>query len=108
MERGNWLHRERSKRPIQRADDYQTLQPRFLAKSFHVRYDAKDHARRDHIKCHGGLFLIFPLLIYVLKVPTRIAIGSNLVIAVLSTSSGFLGKLLTGQIHFLMAFAVVS
>lgn len=55
----------------------------------------------------AGNFVFVPLLIYVLKVPTRIAIGSNLVIAVLSTSSGFLGKLLTGQIPFLMTLAVV-
>lgn len=55
----------------------------------------------------AGNFVFVPLLIYVLKVPTRIAIGSNLVIAVLSTSSGFLGKLLTGQIPFLMSLAVV-
>ena len=33
--------------------------------------------------------------------------GSTLVIAVLSTSSGFLGKLLTGQIPFLMTLTVV-
>jgi len=45
----------------------------------------------------AGNFLFVPLLIYVLKVPTRITIGSNLVIAVASTFSGFLGKLLTGQ-----------
>jgi uncharacterized membrane protein YfcA len=56
----------------------------------------------------AGNFLFVPLLIYVLKVPTRIAMGSNLVIAVLSTFLGFLGKLLTGQIPFLMALAVVS
>lgn len=55
----------------------------------------------------AGNFVFVPLLIYVLKIPTRIAIGSNLVIAVLSTSSGFLGKLLTGQIPFLMTLAVV-
>lgn len=55
----------------------------------------------------AGNFLFVALLIYVLKVPTRIAIGSNLVIAALSTFSGFLGKLLIGQIPFLMALAVV-
>ena len=55
----------------------------------------------------AGNFVFVPLLIYILRVPTRIAIGSNLVIAVLSTSSGFLGKLLTGQIPFLMTLAVV-
>jgi len=56
----------------------------------------------------AGNFVFVPLLIYVLKVPTRIAIGSNLVIAVFTTVSGFLGKLLTGQIPFLMTVAVVT
>ena len=55
----------------------------------------------------AGNFLFVPLLIYVLKVPIRMAIGSNLIIAVLSTFSGFVGKLLTGQVPFLMALAVV-
>jgi len=55
----------------------------------------------------AGNFIFIPLLIHVLNVPTRISIGSNLVIAVVSTSSGFFGKLITGQIPFLMAVAVV-
>lgn len=55
----------------------------------------------------AGNFAFVPLLIYLFKVPTRTAIGSNLVIAVLSTLSGFLGKLLTKQIPFLMTLAVV-
>jgi len=56
----------------------------------------------------AGNFIFVPLQIYVLKVPTRIAIGSNLVIAVLSTFSGFLGKLITGQIPLLMTLAVAA
>jgi uncharacterized membrane protein YfcA len=56
----------------------------------------------------AGNFIFVPLLIYVLKVPTRIAIGSNLVIAAMSTFSGLLGKLITGQVPFLMALAVVG
>lgn len=55
----------------------------------------------------AGNFLFVPLLIYILKVPTRITIGSSLVIHVLNTFAGFLGKLLTGQIPFLMTAAVV-
>jgi uncharacterized membrane protein YfcA len=55
----------------------------------------------------AGNFVLVPLLIYVFKVPTRIAIGSNLVIAMVSTLGGFLGKLLTGQIPFLLTSAVV-
>jgi uncharacterized membrane protein YfcA len=42
-----------------------------------------------------------------LKVPTRIAIGSSLFIAMMNTSSGFLGKLLTGQIPLLLASSVI-
>jgi uncharacterized membrane protein YfcA len=55
----------------------------------------------------SGNLVFVPLLIYVFQVPTRIAIGSSLFIAMLNTFSGFLGKLLTGQIPFLMAAAVV-
>ena len=55
----------------------------------------------------AGNFVFVPLLIYVLKVPTRIAIGSSLFIAMMNTCSGFLGKLATGQIPWLIATAVV-
>lgn len=55
----------------------------------------------------SGNFIFPPLLIYVLKVPTRIAIGSSLVIALINTSAGFLGKLVTGQIPFLLTLAAV-
>jgi uncharacterized protein len=55
----------------------------------------------------AGNFVFVPLLIYVLKVPTRIAIGSSLFIAMMNTSSGFLGKLLTGQIPPLLASSVI-
>jgi uncharacterized membrane protein YfcA len=40
-------------------------------------------------------------------VPTRIAIGSNLAIVLLSTSAAFIGKAVTGQIAWLLAMPVV-
>lgn len=52
-------------------------------------------------------FVFVPLLIYVFKVPTRIAIGSTLFIAMMNTASGFVGKLVTGQIPLLVASVVV-
>lgn len=55
----------------------------------------------------AGNFVFVPLLIFVLKVPTRIAIGSSLFIAMMNTTSGLVAKLLTGQIPLLMALAVV-
>ena len=56
----------------------------------------------------AGNFIFVPLLIHLLKVPTRVAIGSNLVIAVLSSMSGFFGKILTGQITLFMTLAVIT
>ena len=41
------------------------------------------------------------------RVPTRIAIGSNLAIVLLSTSAAFLGKAVTGQIEWLLAVPIV-
>jgi uncharacterized membrane protein YfcA len=55
----------------------------------------------------AGNFIFVPLLIYVLKVPTRIAIGSSLFVAMMNTSTGFLGKLVTGQIPWVTATIVV-
>lgn len=56
----------------------------------------------------SGNFIFPPLLIYILKVPTRIAIGSSPMIAMINSSAGFLGKLLTDQIPMLLTFFVVS
>jgi uncharacterized protein len=56
----------------------------------------------------AGNFIFVPLMIYILRVPTRIAIGSSLVIALMNTASGFLGKLITGQIPLLATAWVVA
>jgi len=55
----------------------------------------------------AGNFMFVPLLIYVLKVPVRVTIGSSLFIAMLNTFSGFLGKLITGQIPLVPAISVI-
>jgi len=54
----------------------------------------------------GGSFILIPLMIYWVKIPTRIAIGSNLAIVLLSTSAGFIGKAVTGQIAWLLSIPV--
>jgi uncharacterized protein len=46
----------------------------------------------------GGAFLLVPLLIGVVGVPIRITIGTSLAITAISAVSGFLGKVITGQI----------
>jgi len=56
----------------------------------------------------AGNFAFVSLLIYVSKVPTRFAIGSSLFIALMNTSTGFFGKLLTGQIPLLVSSVVIA
>ena len=48
----------------------------------------------------GGSFILIPLMTSFVQIPTRIAIGSNLAIVTLSTSAGFLGKAISGQIEW--------
>lgn len=55
----------------------------------------------------GGAFLLVPLLIAVVGIPTRITIGSSLAITLWTATAGVLGKLATGQIPFMPAAALV-
>jgi uncharacterized membrane protein YfcA len=40
------------------------------------------------------------------QIPTRIAIGSNLAIVLLSSTAGFIGKATAGQVEWLMAVPI--
>jgi len=51
----------------------------------------------------GGSFILIPLMLYVLKLPTRLVIGSSLSLVFLSSLAGFIGKATTGQIPLLPA-----
>ncbi|MBZ4654079.1 MAG: hypothetical protein JG781_1418 [Peptococcaceae bacterium] len=55
----------------------------------------------------GGAFLLVPIMLYLLKIPLRITIGSSLGIVFFSALSGFIGKALTGQIPWDLAFAII-
>ena len=55
----------------------------------------------------GGSFILIPLMTAYMQVPTRIAIGSNLAIVLLSTLAAFLGKAVTGQIAWLPAIPII-
>lgn len=55
----------------------------------------------------GGAFILIPMMLYVLKIPTRIALGSSVAISFLSALAGFVGKWGTGQIPFVMAIVLV-
>lgn len=56
----------------------------------------------------GGGFLIVPVLIYLLRVPVRVALGSSLAIGLISGAAGFAGKALTAQLALWPSVAVVG
>ncbi len=54
----------------------------------------------------GESFILIPLMTSLVKIPTRIAIGSNLAIVLLSSIAGFIGKATTGQISWMLAMPI--
>ncbi len=55
----------------------------------------------------GGAFIIIPILLYILKIPLRVALGSMLAIGLFSSTAGLAGKIATHQVPFLMAGAML-
>jgi uncharacterized membrane protein YfcA len=55
----------------------------------------------------GGGFLVVPLLLGVMRLPTRLAIGTAPVVVLLGGAAGFAGKLLGGQVEPRLAAALV-
>jgi len=55
----------------------------------------------------GGSFILIPLMTSFVHIPTRIAIGSNLGIVLISCVAGFAGKAVTGQIEWLLTIPVI-
>lgn len=56
----------------------------------------------------GGAFITIPLMLYVLKIPLRVALGSTLAIGLFSATAGMIGKVATGQVPFSMAAALLA
>jgi len=55
----------------------------------------------------GGAFILIPILLYGLKIPLRVALGSTLAIGLFSATAGLIGKVATGQVPFYMALALL-
>jgi uncharacterized membrane protein YfcA len=55
----------------------------------------------------GGSFILIPLMLHVLRLPTRVVIGSNLALVFLASLAGFVGKAATGQVMLLPAALLV-
>jgi uncharacterized membrane protein YfcA len=55
----------------------------------------------------GGAFIIIPILLYLLKIPLRVALGSTLAIGLFSSTAGLAGKIATGQVPFKIAAVLI-
>jgi len=55
----------------------------------------------------GGAFILIPIMLYVLKIPLRVALGSTLAIGLFSSSAGLVGKVATGQVPYLMTVPLI-
>lgn len=55
----------------------------------------------------GGAFITIPLMLYILKIPLRVALGSTLAIGLFSATAGMIGKAATGQVPYAIAGALL-
>jgi hypothetical protein len=55
----------------------------------------------------GGGFIIIPLMIYILKMPVKLTIGTSLGVIFIGSLMGALGKIFTGQVVWLPALALI-
>lgn len=56
----------------------------------------------------AGAFILIPMMVYLLKIPLRVAIGSTFGIVFLSALAASAGKIATGQVAFMLAAAAVA
>ncbi len=55
----------------------------------------------------AGAFITIPLMLYILEIPLRVAVGSTLAIGLFSSTATLIGKAATGQVRFDMAAALL-
>lgn len=56
----------------------------------------------------GGAFLFIPAMLHLLHIPTRVAIGTGLVVGIASSTAVLLGRAGTAQIPFAMSVILVA
>lgn len=56
----------------------------------------------------GGGFILIPLMIYLLCLPTKVTIGTSLGIVFLGSITATVGKIAAGQVDWLLALALVA
>jgi len=55
----------------------------------------------------SGAFILIPAMLHVLRVPTRVTIGTSLGVVLCAAAAGTVGKVATGQVDFALAVPLV-
>lgn len=55
----------------------------------------------------GGGFMLVPIMLVVLKIPTRMTVATSLAITLISSLGGSIGKVLTGQVDYRAAIVMI-
>ncbi|HWK23680.1 MAG TPA: sulfite exporter TauE/SafE family protein [Ureibacillus sp.] len=55
----------------------------------------------------GGGFLLIPIMLLLLHIPTRMTIASSLAVTFISSVAGSIGKITTGQVEYLPAIIII-
>ena len=55
----------------------------------------------------GGGLLLMPIMVFLLRIPVRVAVGTTLAIVAASGISGAVGKAVVGQVNWLLALALI-
>ena len=55
----------------------------------------------------GGAFFLIPIMLYGMRVPVRVTVGTSLAVVAASAVAGLIGKILTGQVVWLLALGLV-
>lgn len=56
----------------------------------------------------GGAFILIPALLYIVRIPLRVTIGTSLWIVLAASIAGLLGKAVTGQIDWPLALPLLA
>jgi uncharacterized membrane protein YfcA len=56
----------------------------------------------------GGAFFLIPVMLYGLRIPVRVTVGTSLAVVAASAAAGLLGKVVANQVDWALAVALVA
>jgi uncharacterized membrane protein YfcA len=56
----------------------------------------------------GGAFFLIPVMLYGMRIPVRVTVGTSLAVVAAASVAGLIGKVATGQVDWLLALGLVA